>query len=148
MKNIGLKIATAEDRAMVIDFDYRLDKFEHKELGREKKITKAISNNECFIIVADKRAIGFILFDYRFFGRGWIELIVVDEKHRGEGIGSKALELICLQSRTDKVFTSTNQSNTPMQKALSKAGYTYAGEIIGLDEGDPELFYFKTKSSI
>ncbi len=31
-----------------------------------------------------------------------------------------------------------------MQKALNKAGFSFAGKIEGLDEGDPELFYFKT----
>ena len=31
-----------------------------------------------------------------------------------------------------------------MQKALMKAGFSFAGKLIGLDEGDPELFYFKT----
>lgn len=30
-----------------------------------------------------------------------------------------------------------------MQRALSKVGFSFAGEIIGLDEGDPELFYYK-----
>lgn len=30
-----------------------------------------------------------------------------------------------------------------MKKALEKNGFTYAGTIDGLDEGDPELFYFR-----
>ena len=30
-----------------------------------------------------------------------------------------------------------------MQKALKKAGFVFAGEVKGLDEGDPELFYYK-----
>jgi hypothetical protein len=30
-----------------------------------------------------------------------------------------------------------------MQRALKKADFTFAGELKGLDEGDPELFYFK-----
>ena len=144
METIRLKKATIKDKALVVDFDYNLNKVEHIELKREEKITKAIMDKECSIILADGRAVGFVIFDYRFFDQGWIELIIIGEKYRGKGIGGQAINLICQQSKTNKVFTSTNRSNTPMQKTLSKVGFSFAGEINGLDEGDPELFYFKT----
>ena len=144
MENISLRKATIKDKALVVDFDYSLNKVEHIELKREEKITKAILSEECFIILADDRAVGFVIFDYRFFDQGWIELIVVEENYRGKGIGGQAIDLICKQSKTNKVFTSTNSSNTQMQKALHKVGFSFAGKINGLDEGDPELFYFKT----
>ena len=44
---------------------------------------------------------------------------------------------------TAKLFTSTNQSNAPMQALLNKLGYRQSGFIENLDEGDPELIYFK-----
>ena len=144
METISLRKATTKDRKLVVDFDYNLNKVEHIELKRGEKIAKAILGEECFIILANNSAVGFILFDYRFFDQGWIELIIVGEKYRGQGIGGQAMDLICKQSKTKKVFTSTNSSNTQMQKALSKAGFSFAGRINGLDEGDPELFYFKT----
>ncbi|MGB0376765.1 MAG: GNAT family N-acetyltransferase [Flavobacteriaceae bacterium] len=144
MENISLRKATIKDKVLVVDFDYNLDKVEHIELNREKKITKAISDEECFIILAGNRAVGFLIFDYRFFDQGWIELIIVEEKYRVKGIGGQAINLICRQSKTNKVFTSTNSSNTQMQKVLNKVGFSFAGKINGLDEGDPELFYFKT----
>ncbi|MEM9829155.1 MAG: GNAT family N-acetyltransferase [Bacteroidota bacterium] len=143
METISLRKATIKDKALVVDFDYNLDKVEHIELKREEKIAKAIMDEECFIILADNRAVGFVLFDYRFFDLGWIELIIVEEKYRGKGIGGQAIDLICRQSKTNKVFTSTNSSNTQMQKALNKIGFSFAGKINGLDEGDPELFYYK-----
>ncbi len=143
MENISLRKATIKDKVLVVDFDYSLDAVEHIELKREEKITKAISDEECFIILADNRAVGFVIFDYRFFDQGWIELIVIEEKYRGKGIGVQAIDLICRQSKTNKVFTSTNSSNTQMQKALSKVGFSFAGKINGLDEGDPELFFYK-----
>ena len=144
METISLREATIKDKALVIDFDYSLNKVEHIKLKRAEKITRAIMDKECFIILADKKAVGFIIFDYRFFDQGWIELIIVEKKYRGKGIGGQAIDLICKQSKTNKVFTSTNSSNTQMQKALNKVGFSFAGEINGLDEGDPELFYFKT----
>ena len=143
MENIGLRKATNRDKAIVVDFDYGLDKDEHLKLNREEKITKAISNDECFIILADKQEVGFVIFDYRFFDQGWIELIIIDEEYRGKGIGGKVFDLIGEQCKTNKVFTSTNRSNTRMQRALTKADFVFAGELNGLDDGDPELFFYK-----
>ncbi|QNL22208.1 GNAT family N-acetyltransferase [Hyphobacterium sp. CCMP332] len=143
MENIRLRKATIKDKEIVVDFDYSLDKEEHIKLNREEKITKAISKEECFLILADKQEVGFVIFDYRFFDHGWIELIIINEKYRGKGIGEKTFDLICRQCKSDKVFTSTNKSNTQMQRALAKADFAFAGEIKGLDDGDPELFYYK-----
>jgi len=143
MENIRLRKATSKDRAIVVDFDYRLDKDEHIKFNRKEKITKAIMDDECFMILADNREVGFVIFDYRFFDQGWIELIIIDEEFRGKRIGSKVFDLICEQCKTNKIFTSTNSSNTRMKRALAKADFTFAGELKGLDEGDPELFYFK-----
>ncbi len=143
MGNISLRKATIKDKALVVDFDYNLDKVEHIELKREEKITRAILGEECFIILANNRVVGFVIFDYRFFDQGWIELIILGEKYRGKGIGGQAIDLICKQCKTNKVFTSTNSSNIQMQKALSKVGFSFAGKINGLDDGDPELFYYK-----
>jgi hypothetical protein len=44
---------------------------------------------------------------------------------------------------TEKLFTSTNLSNLPMQGIMSKLGYRPSGVIENLDPGDPELIYFK-----
>jgi len=144
METVSLRKATLQDKALAINIDYSLSSTEHIELNRAEKITKAITNQECFIILAGNSAVGFAIFDYRFFDLGWIELIIIDKAYRGKGIGTEAMNLLCQQSKTSKVFTSTNSSNTQMQKALHKAGFTFAGTINGLDEDDPELFYFKT----
>ncbi len=143
MENIKLRKATSKDKTIIVDFDYSLDKDEHIKLKKEEKITKAISNDECFLILVGDREVGFVIFDYRFFDQGWIELIIIHQKYRGKGIGGKTLDLICEQSKSDKVFTSTNSSNTQMQRALIKADFAFAGEINGLDDGDPERFYYK-----
>jgi len=131
MKNIRLRKATSKDKSIVVNFDYRLDKEEHVKLNREEKIKKAISNDECFLILADDIEVGFVIFDYRFFDQGWIELIIIDDQYRGKGIAGKTFDLIGNQCKSDKLFTSTNRSNTAMQKALAKSGFSFAGEING-----------------
>jgi len=147
MEKVALRLATQQDKSLAVAFDYAFDKCDHVKLNRETKIIKAISDKECFIILVGSRAVGFIIFDYRFFEQGWIELIIIDEKYRSKGIGGQVFDLICKQCKTDKVFTSTNTSNIPMQKALAKVGFSIAGKIDGLDEGDPELFYYKENTS-
>jgi RimJ/RimL family protein N-acetyltransferase len=136
MEKVSLRLATKKDKSLVVAFDDYCLKI-------EKKIAKAILDKDCFIVLAGNTAVGFVIFDYRFFDQGWIELIILDKKYRGKGIGGQVFDLLCKQCRSDKLFTSTNSSNLPMQKALTKAGFTFAGKIDGLDDGDPELFYYK-----
>lgn len=143
MENIEIRTATLEDRALVVHLDHRLDPTEHTELNREKKLTKALREGHCFIILANQRAVGFFIFDYRFFDQGWIELMVIDEEFRGKGIAGQVFDLIGKRCQADKVFTSTNRSNRRMQRALVKAGFSFAGELCGLDDGDPEWFYYR-----
>jgi RimJ/RimL family protein N-acetyltransferase len=46
-------------------------------------------------------------------------------------------------SKDQKLFTSTNESNKPMQALLDQLGYERSGIVENLDEADPELIYFK-----
>jgi RimJ/RimL family protein N-acetyltransferase len=55
------------------------------------------------------------------------------------------MDYLFAECKTPKLFTSTNQSNKPMQKLLGKTGFTFCGQIDALDEGDPEMFYVKQK---
>lgn len=143
MDNIRLRKASNSDKAVAVAFYNSIDQEEPVQLKREEKIAKAILDETCFIILTVNKAIGFVIFDYRFFDQGWIELIIIDKACRGQGIGGKVFDLIGEQCQAKKLFTSTNRSNTPMQKALSKAGFSFAGQLMGLDEGDPELFYYR-----
>ena len=76
-----------------------------------------------------------------FFEKPFISLLIVSPDARRLGLGER---LLAHSSSTHpEVWTSTNQSNAAMRSLLAKAGWTYCGELSGLDEGDPELF-FKT----
>jgi len=72
-----------------------------------------------------------------------IDMLYIHPKHQRKGIGAKLIrhsEVLC---KTEKLFTSTNQSNLPMRKLLKKLGYVQSGFIDNLDAGDPEIVYFK-----
>ena len=76
--------------------------------------------------------------DY-FFGKAFISLLIVAPDARRLGLGANLLSHNA--SGHSETWTSTNQSNSAMRKLLKKAGWRYCGELSGLEEGDPELFY-------
>jgi hypothetical protein len=43
----------------------------------------------------------------------------------------------------ERLFVSTNESNTPMRTLLVARDYKVSGLIEDLDPGDPELFFVK-----
>lgn len=86
---------------------------------------------------------GLAIFDYSFFGSGWISLLIVHHDHRRRGVAKALLggiEKICVKP---KLFTSTNQSNLGMQAVMASAGYQPSGIVQNIDPDDPELIYFK-----
>ena len=94
------------------------------------------------LVIGGTHAAG-VVFDGGFFGRGFVWLIWVQEPFRRKGVASALMrqaEEIC---PSDDLFTSTNQSNVPAQRLFEKLGYTRTGIVENLDEGDPEIFYFK-----
>lgn len=74
-----------------------------------------------------------------FFHKPFVSLLIVAPEARRRGLGAGLLSFCA--SDHDEIWTSTNRSNTAMRGLLDKAGWRYCGEVAGLDEGDPELFY-------
>jgi hypothetical protein len=70
-------------------------------------------------------------------------MLYVDSDYRRCGAGAALLKHMQSLCETPKLFTSTNLSNLPMQSLLAKLGYVLSGVIHNLDEGDPEIVYFK-----
>ncbi len=74
-----------------------------------------------------------------FFGKPFLSLLMVCPDARRQGL---ATALMARAARTaPQVWTSTNVSNDAMRAVLAKAGWTFCGQVDGLDPGDPELFF-------
>ncbi|MFF1921902.1 GNAT family N-acetyltransferase [Streptomyces sp. NPDC058221] len=86
-------------------------------------------------------ALGYCVVEYTFFEQGFVTMLMVAPAARGRGVGARLLADAAAACTAPKLFTSTNVSNQPMQRLLRRAGWTPAGLLHGLDEGDPELFY-------
>ncbi len=87
------------------------------------------------------RPLGYAVLEYGFFGQGFVTLLMAAPDARRRGVGARLLTAVEAACATEKLFTSTNASNHPMQLLLRGAGWLPAGLLYGLDEGDPELFY-------
>lgn len=78
-----------------------------------------------------------------FFNEGFVSLLYVTPARRREGIATVLIGAMEATCSTPKLFISTNRSNAPMRSLLLKLRYAEVGQVDGLDEGDPEVFYMK-----
>lgn len=132
--DIIIRSATPDDLVAALALDPHPD--------RAASLEEAISSGRCLIALASEDLAGFAIRG-TFFGYPFLELLVVREAHRREGIGSALVDAWERATSTDRVFTSTNRSNVAMQRLAEKAGYSRSGVLEGLDEGDPEIVYVK-----
>lgn len=99
------------------------------------------------VATCDQRVLGHAIVRPRaFFGFDFLDLVYVAETARRGGVGH--LLVAAIRDRAaDRVWTSTNLSNAPMHRLLRTDGWQPAGMLDGLDEGDPEVFYFSDSNA-
>ena len=120
-----------------------LDEVGRDQPSRQAYIDRVVESQLCFVAVHDSEPVGYAVLSYQFYGNGWVDMLYVGRDSRRRGIGAALLAYLAQNCTTPKLFASTNQSNTPMQALLEKAGFESSGAIHNLDVGDPELVYFK-----
>lgn len=119
------------------------DQIARESEERREFIRRSVAGGTCYVAVADQVVIGYGVLNYTFYYQGCIDMLYVAGDQRRHGVGTALLEHMERLCRTPKLFTSTNLSNLPMQSLLAQCGYTLSGVIHNLDEGDPEIVYFK-----
>ena len=110
---------------------------------RREFIQRSVASSTCYVALYDNEVIGYGVLSYAFYDNGCIEMLYVNSNHRRRGAGTALLRHLESLCETPKLFTSTNRSNLAMRSLLVKLGYELSGEIQNLDEGDPEIVYFK-----
>lgn len=111
--------------------------------SRHEYLSQAITNGKCFVALDKETIAGFIIYDITFYGNAFIRLLIVSPDFRRKGAATALIwhvEAIC---PTEKLFTSTNESNDAMKFLCESLGYIKSGWIENLDEDDPEVVYFK-----
>ena len=121
----------------------KIDKIAVNNSERINTIKISIDNNQCLIAKADNKVAGYLVFNKSFYHNNFIDLLIVDQLFRRQGIGTALIRFYENIIKKGKIFTSTNKSNVIMQKLMNKLGYIKSGIVYNLDEDDPEMIYFK-----
>jgi len=136
---ISIRLANESD----VEALYSLDLVARREGKRREFIARSVASGACSVAVADDQVIGYGVLNYSFYDNGCIEMLYVHSDYRRRGAGAALLRHLESLCETSKLFTSTNLSNLSMQLLLAKLEYVLSGVIHNLDEGDPEIVYFK-----
>ena len=133
-----IRQATSSDKDFILEFDLMAQ----ADPSRMRFVESAVKSADCLVAEVMGKVVGYAVLEYTFFGNGFVSMVYVADKSRRQGIARGLMQALASRCETPKLFTSTNQSNQPMQQLLAALGYTLSGVIHNLDEGDPELVYF------
>ena len=110
---------------------------------RKEELEHAIKEGRCLILYQEDEIAAFLIYHTHFFDCCFISLIMVDPAHQRKGLASSLLTHMSRISPTNKLFSSTNESNESMKKVFIKNNFKKSGYIDNLDEGDPEIIYYR-----
>jgi GNAT superfamily N-acetyltransferase len=127
-----LRAAPPEDVAVIAALD------PHSPRG-PGEIQALIGERASLVALESGAVAGFLAVRPRhLYDRDFIDLLLVAPASRRRGIGRALMRAALRNASTPRVFTSTNECNTPMRELLRSEGWTLSGILTGLDEGDPE----------
>jgi GNAT superfamily N-acetyltransferase len=139
----GIRRAVAGDVDGILRTDHIAARGDRE---RAEFLRVSLLAGHCHVHVAGGAVTGFVIVrPAHFFGRDFIELLIVGRAARRSGVGRALLRHAHATAGTSQVFTSTNTSNHPMRTLLEAEGWSFSGELSGLDDGDPELVFCKTR---
>jgi ribosomal protein S18 acetylase RimI-like enzyme len=135
---VEIRAATVADYELLV----ALDTVVACEPGRRAQIRQWIDTGCCYVVQTGESVGAYGVLAYHFFGNGFIEMIMVSEAFRRQGLGMALVRYFQAQCATPKLFASTNLSNQRMQTLLKSAGFRPSGFIENLDDNDPEIVFF------
>ncbi|WP_332774304.1 GNAT family N-acetyltransferase [Phenylobacterium sp.] len=122
-----------------------MDEVAARDAHRHDWLTRAFAGEKgrvARLALLDGEPAGFAVMG-EFFSNPFLDLIVTAPAARRRGVAAALLTEIERVHAGQKLFVSTNVSNTIMQGLLSCRGYLPSGQVDNLDPGDPELFFVR-----
>ena len=139
MTGARIALAAAADLAAVQAIDPLVD----GTAGRGEFLARAVAAGQCWLARKGGEIAGFAVFDRSLYDQPFVALLYVVPSRRRSGVATALMSHIESICTGGKLFTSTNASNLPMQRLAERLGFVRSGWIENLDEGDPEIIYFK-----
>lgn len=152
LKEVVEYMSGRSKRPMIIIEKATGDDFEHVcafdrmvlgDSSRQNFLANAIKAAQCLIARIGDVRVGFAVLEQSFYGQSFISLLIVHRDYRRRGVATALIRHIESICPTEKLFISTNESNVIMQRVCEALGFVRSGYIENLDEGDPEIIYFK-----
>ena len=136
---VTIRLAVGSDLERLVE----LDPLSATDPKRVPFIEHAVNSHICYVAGSEGRLVGYGVLSHAFYQYGFVEMLYIHPDFRRRRLGTTLMKYLEDHCRTEKLFTSTNRSNTPAQALFSSMGFAPSGEIANLDEGDPEMVYFK-----
>ena len=139
----GTMILVEKATEQELESIWALDRMVIGNSSRKDFLADTVGAGRCWLAHIGDTVAGLGVLEQSFYGQGFISLLVTHPNYRRCGVATSLihhLESIC---PTEKLFTSTNKSNLIAQRVYETLGFVRSGYIENLDEGDPEIIYFK-----
>ena len=133
-----IRLATVSDMAALLT----IDTVAAHDVRRVELLQQWVAARTCHLLLVDAVPAAYGVLHHHFFDSGFIEMLMVAEHARRQGLGKSMLRHLMGICARPKLFTSTNRSNLPMRALLARNGFIDSGRIDNLDPGDPEWVMF------
>lgn len=107
-------------------------------------IQAAITSRTGYVARIGPETVGYAVMAKTFFGHAFISHIFVHPDHRRKTLASMLIHYLEENAGSEKIFTSTGQSNQPACALFEKLGYQTSGQIENLNPHGSEQIYFKS----
>ena len=91
------------------------DTYAQAHASRSDAVRAATGKGQCLLALHAGQVAGYVLLHHGFFDHGFVPLVVVSPAQRRRGVGLRLLAAAATACQTEKMFTSTNQSNQAAQ---------------------------------
>ncbi len=138
---LSLRLADPGDLAVAL----AMDNVAARDAHRRDWLARAFAGEKgrvARLALLDGAPAGFAVMG-EFFSNPFLDLIVTAAAARRRGVAAALMTEIERVHSNQKLFVSTNVSNTVMQALLTRRGYVPSGQVDNLDPGDPELFFVR-----
>lgn len=112
-------------------------------------VRESVASGGCLIARAGDGLAAFVTWDFGFFNRPFVRLLVVGRSYRRQGLGCELLQAVERAAAPNgEIFVSTEQINAPMRALLASLRYIPSGSIENINgPGNAELVYYKRLDS-